>query len=620
MPRIRAAAPSTDSRARASDPPSAAVVVALLAALLLAQHARSLAAPFFSDDYILLDKIQDASLRSLVAPGTLAYHWYRPWSRELHYAALYHLFGASTLPFHIACFALYLVAMGLFFEFARRVVGAKAAAVATAGVAAMASWGVIVEWGSGSQELWMLVWALVTLFALARGRSLLAMIPFALALLSKETAAVVPVIGVAYAMLLDGAGARAAFRRVAPLIAMTVVWAAFHPALGGRWWWAAGLPNPPEVHTNPIVNLARTVLTLVNLDALPSPVSGWGRAILSTLPGAVILTALAGWGVWASMRRARSAPAASPDASAAARATPADAGSPNRSVAFGTAWAVAAWLPLLFPSLLWQSYYTLFGAMGAWLALSAALASRPIAGVVLVSLVALLNGPRAETPVAEWGNELVMRAGRAFMGETEHWLEARHPRLPHHSRLYFAGVPTGTVFVLGPGDTPALRIWYDDRTLSGSYWSQFTVRAPQAPSGPDFFFRHDSLAGWNEVFAGPENADSTRAASPSWTTDHENLAYVLIEGGDVSTAALEYEKLARAYPARAEYPYLRSLCAESLGDSAGVRQWLGRAVSLPDADDEMREKARRYRVAVTLSRANASAPSDSPRSRKAMSR
>jgi hypothetical protein len=619
MPRIRAAAPSTDPPARASDPPSAAVVLALLAALLLVQHARALVAPFFSDDYILLDKIQDASLRSLVAPGTLAYHWYRPWSRELHYAALYHLFGARTLPFHIACFALYLAAMGLFFVLARRVAGAGAAAVATAGVAAMASWGVIGEWGSGAQELWMLVWALVTLLVLARARSLLAMIPFALALLSKETAAVVPGIGFAYAMLFDGASARAAFRRIAPLAAMTVVWAAFHPALGGRWWWAASLPNPPEVHTNPLVNLVRTVLTIVNLDALPSPVSGFSRAILSTLPGAVILTALAGWGAWATMRRARSAPAASPDA-AAAHTTAADAGPYTPGVVFGTTWAVAAWLPLLFPSLLWQSYYTLFGAMGAWLALAAALASRPLAGVALVSLVALLSGPRAETPVAEWGNELVMRAGRTFMGETEHWLEARHKHLPHHSRLYFAGVPTGTVFVLGPGDTPALRIWYDDRTLSGSYWSQFKVRAPQARKGPDFFFRHDSLAGWNEVSAGAENADSARATNPSWTTDHENLAYVLIEGGDVATAALEYEKLARAYPARAEYPYLRSLCAESLGDSAGVRQWLGRAVSLPDADDEMREKARRYRVAVTLSRANASAPSESPRSRNATSR
>jgi hypothetical protein len=498
-------------------------------------------------------------------------------------------------------------------------VSAATAAVATAGVAAMASWGVIVEWGSGSQELWMLVWALITLFALARGRSLLAMIPFALALLSKETAAVVPGIGFAYAMLLDGASARAAFRRVAPLAAMTVVWAVLHPALGGRAWWAAGLPNPPEVHTNPLVNLARTVLTIVNLDAVPRPVTGWGRAVLSTLPGAVILTALAGWGVWADRRRERSTPLPSPEA-AAADAAVATSGTASRVVAFGAVWAVAAWLPLLFPSLLWQSYYTLFGAMGAWLAIAAALAARPLVGVALVAGVALLNGPRAETPVAEWGNELVMRAGREFMGDTERYLEARHPHLPHHARLYFAGVPTGTVFVLGPGDTPALRIWYDDRTLSGSYWSQFAVRGPQAPKGPDFFFRHDSLAGWNEVFAGPENADSARAASASWTTDHENLAYVLIEGGDVATAALEYEKLARAYPTRAEYPYLRSLCAESLGDSASVRAWLGRAVSLPDADDEMREKARRYRVAVIAKRANASAPSESPRSRNATSR
>src|SRR5881275_3383021 len=165
--------------------PGVWAVLGLLAVLAALQHARALGAPFFSDDYIFFDKLRGAPFGAVWAPQNLAYHWYRPWSRELHYWTFLHLFGVRPLPYHLASFALWLATMGLYFSFASRVAGRVAAAIATCGVASLAAWGVLLEWAPGVQDLWMLGLSLASLNAFARRRLTWASVALTLALLSK---------------------------------------------------------------------------------------------------------------------------------------------------------------------------------------------------------------------------------------------------------------------------------------------------------------------------------------------------------------------------------------------------------------------------------------------------
>lgn len=552
-------------------------VMALLAAFLLLTRGGALTASFFSDDFLFLDKVRNASPLDLLAPRDLAYHWYRPWSRELHFWAIERAFGANPVPFHVGCLALGLAVLALYFTFVRRLAGTASAAFATAGVAALAAWGVPLEWGPGAQDLWMLALSLAALHAFAWRRTWLALAALALALLSKETAAVVPVVALTFAWSVDRGAPGAELRRAAPLFVLTLAWAALHPALGGRWWWANGFEPLPQAPVQAGGTLARSLLALVNLDLVPAPETGWIASLMSGLPGLAALAALATLAAYAARRETdRRVP----------RATPA-----SRVAAFGALWFVLGVLPLFAPSVIWQSYYVLFAALGAWLTIAVALRRHPAVLAALVLAVALLRVPRAETLADEWGNEWLMRRGKAFLAETQAFLAGRVPPAPSHARLYFAGVPVRSVFVLGPGDAPALRVWTADSTVRGYYWSQYRARGTGDSVGRDLFFRRDSLGGWREVVKGPESVLPGRPDA-GWTADHETLGHLLIEGGDIAAAGIEYAKLADAHPTRAAYAFLAGGCAEIAGDSVAAAAWYERAARLPDADDEMRAKAK----------------------------
>src|SRR5262245_40096540 len=98
-----------------------AAALGLLAGFLATAYGYALRQPFFFDDYLFLEKTRGASLGRLLARDQLAYTFYRPWSRELHFAALQWGFGARPWVFHLANFALWLGVMGLYLAVARRV-------------------------------------------------------------------------------------------------------------------------------------------------------------------------------------------------------------------------------------------------------------------------------------------------------------------------------------------------------------------------------------------------------------------------------------------------------------------------------------------------------------------
>ena len=556
------------------------VAVGLLA-VLLSQHVAALSIPFINDAYVFLDKTRSASFLELWGFQDLSFHWYRPWSRELHYWVLQRLFGTRELPFHVVSFGLWVAALMSFWMLVRRLAGARAAALAVSGMAALAAWGVPLLWVASVQELWMLLFSLLALSAWASGRRGWASAALALALLSKESAAVIAPLLVAWGVLLEGRRPAESVRRALPVIALTIVWAMIHPLLGGRLWHppqgplGTGAPSPTPREP------WRALLVAVNADAFPRPEHGWASALAVGAIGALILGGTAVWagGLWSGGGRGAVASTAEPPRA------------PRSALPIAALWALLGWVPLLMPSLGWHAYYALLGCFGVWLGLGVACARRPWAGVALVAALALVRPARADTPSLDWGSEWYQRRAAEFIVAMRARMFEAHPRVAPHTRLFFVRVPSNVGFLAGDG--PALRVWYGEPTLRAGYYSAYRPRAAGEPEGQDLFFRFDSTSGWVEVVPGPEDVARARLANPRWEKDHAMLAVTLARAGDWRPAASEYQKLAGDRPARFDYAYDAGLCFESIGDSVTAARWYARAAALPGADEEARRSAQR---------------------------
>lgn len=530
--------------------------------------------PFFGDDFVLLDRARGGPLASLFSPGARPLVWWRPWSQGLHVALLERVFGAHALPFHLANLALWLAALLLFFSLVRRAAGGPAAWRAGAALAVMAAWGTPLLWAAGAQELWMLVGSLAALrLALAR-RGGAAAAALAVALLSKETAAVVPVIALACVVALGGESWRAVARRVTPMALVTLAWAAIHPLLLGRVWSGAAPPPPADAtlaEPAPVV-AARAILALLNLDHVPDPIGGWR---VPAIAGAVLALAIA-----ALLLRAAGSPAR--DRAPVAR---------RRVVAAGAAWAAAAWVPLLAPAVGFQAYYGLLGACGAWLAIAAALDPWPRWGIAVVALSAAFAPFQTVTPSPGWGGAWYPRRAGAFVGQLKRSLMRLHPSLAPHTRLYFTGVPAYVGLLAGDG--PVARVWYGDPTLEARLFSAYAPRAAGAAPGTDRFFRCLGFEGVREIdprAPRPPGAGAERA----WRADLDELGASFAGGGDWRRAASVFERLARAEPDSVSHAFNAGVCFEAVGDSASAARWYARAARLPGADAEVREQARRF--------------------------
>jgi hypothetical protein len=558
--------------------PLPGIAAVLLLALLFAatQYAGVLTVPFVGDDYFSLDKTRDASFAVVWAPQALVSHFYRPWSREGHYWVLQRLFGLRVEPYHAVSVGLWAGIMALYFALVRRLTGGRVAALATAAAMTLAGWGVLLVWTQGAEDLWMMLFALACFHAVLRGRMAWAGVAQLLALLSKETAALLPlmVFVLEWRVLRRTPGEAA--RRAAPLALVAVVWAALHPLLGGRLWWPRFDAVLPGLHP-PLARIAAsTLLAVVNLHALPAPETGWAGGLRTALPGVAGVLALAAWGLFAGGGR-----------------EDAHRGVGTRRVAiFGVAWALLGWAPLLMPTVAWHPYPVLFGALGAWFALAVALARAPWPALALVSALAVTRAGLAATPSADWGTEwFQLRAARFSEAAHGEWRRLR-PVLPPHSRVFLSGLPGGTGLLPGGEESPPLRVWYRDRTLRAATWERYAPRAAGDSLGEDVFLRFDFDGGWREVMRSAEHWRTDEGRAPPWRADHERLAIALSRGGDWAAAADEYMKLASGFPAEASYPYYAGLALAAQGDSVRAVDWIRAAAARPSADEEIRAAAR----------------------------
>jgi hypothetical protein len=96
----------------------------LLGLFLLARFGDMFRMPFLNDDYVFLDHVAGRSFGSLWGFHDLAFHWWRPWSREFHYWWLQGAFGPVEWPFHLASLLLSCGVLAAFWSLGRRLVGA----------------------------------------------------------------------------------------------------------------------------------------------------------------------------------------------------------------------------------------------------------------------------------------------------------------------------------------------------------------------------------------------------------------------------------------------------------------------------------------------------------------
>jgi hypothetical protein len=400
----------------------------------------------------------------------------------------------------------------------------------------------------------MVLFALLALQAWLAGRGVAAAGALAGALLSKETACVVPAVAFLAAWWVQRERFGVAVRRVAPLVAVTVLWALLHPTLRAR---LGGQLTVSEVAITepPHVVALRTVLSFANLERVPRPDLGGWDALLWAIPALVLMAAVL----------ARNASRATPDVAR------------RRSVtAWAACWAAIAAAPLLAPGIVWASYYALLAGCGVWLAAGTLLEARPRLAAGLVVAVAVIGPMQERTPAWEWGAPSFLARAAYFTQGLERSLRTTHPTLAPHTRLYFADVPQG----LGVGQTwfaPVFHVWYRDTTLTAAVWSDYHLRAPDEPASDDLFFQFTPPNAWTEVRLG---AETPRPNDAEWLDAHRRLAVQLGLAGDWARAAAELEKAAAARPDDAELAANLAYAFQQAGDVVQSRAWKALADSL----------------------------------------
>ena len=553
------------------------IVMGLLAIYLAIAYHQVLRVPFMADDFMIIKRVLGASFLSLWLPHDLIFDYWRPWSRDATYWAALRLFGSQELPLHLIALGVWLMIAGFYFALVRRMAGTAAAAVATAGMAALAAWSAPLYWIAGLQDLWMLAFVLASLLCFAYNRVAWATVALALALLSKEPSFIVPAVAAAYAILIDRRNLSDVARRTAPLWIVTTLWAVLHPRLGGSLWHASSSFVPPWPHPSPLAMAGHVLVTAFNLDALPRPMIGWnttlGAAAIQILP----LAALVAWGRWEKQR-----------ASAATRSEGTQASTSPRLVAFGLLWSALAWIPLLEPTLPWNAYYALASSFGLWLIVGTLLARHLWIALVAVSALGVVRAARTTTISESLGSEWHQANAAEFMTRTRDYFKSNRPKLPSQTRVYLSNVPAGCGLFPGGPESIAMRVWCGDPTLRTFYLSRYRPRDPGDAPGSDRHFSFDTELGWYEVPIGPQK---------DWIPPkvREARASRLWNQRDYAAALSDYSRLAKLFPEHLSYVFNVGSCYYVMGDSARAARWFRRAADFPGAPAVVYEAARKTR-------------------------
>jgi Tetratricopeptide repeat len=436
---------------------------------------------FFASDYLILDHVAAKSLpATLAAPDPIG-DFYRPLSRQTWFWTLSRIGGGNPAVFHAANLALLVILLALLAWIAWTMAGPAAAAVAVTLIGFHEATDVVNHWAGASQDLLAVTLSLATILLYRAGAGVIAGITLFLALLSKETAIVTPIL----AVMVDrksGEDVIQAIRRSAPLVVAVVV--------AGALWVLAVTRGPGIPGVNPPVNLGAVIPVLFHLGHVALGLE-WGangsrimRPSISLMIALPILLALVAW--LRPSRRERRVTARYKHAPA-----------PGRALLVGLLWAGFAALPVVVSAATWSSYQYLLALCGSALAIGALLSMAP-RSAALIAVAALLfttDQVRRSEEFSTWRDPWKKRShlNRAFIAHASDAqetmianLKRARPDLPRNSTLYFmgpesAGLPTG--------DGPVLRWAYRDPTVRAYRATEFTEE--RARRGPNFFFAAD---------------------------------------------------------------------------------------------------------------------------------
>src|SRR5262245_8133431 len=175
-----------DNAARTTLRGAVPYALAALAAIILC--APGLRFAYVFDDYDFLGRAQLPSWSHLLPdPNDI---FYRPLSREVYFGILEGLSPGNPLLGHLVNLLGVGIVVVLVVMLTARLAGERAGVVASLLAAGFSQWPVLVGWVCASQDLFAILLVLVALHAAFAGARVVAILLFAVAMLSKETAAV----------------------------------------------------------------------------------------------------------------------------------------------------------------------------------------------------------------------------------------------------------------------------------------------------------------------------------------------------------------------------------------------------------------------------------------------
>ncbi len=442
---------------------AARLIVPCLAALgLTILFADALQSRFVNEDYVFLEKEHGHEpVASVTGFGAFANSY--PWlSRQAYFALLGLTADGNALVFHLVNLALLGVALGLLADLLRALLPPAGVMVGLLYFALLPLQRVNLMSVSCGQDLLALVGSLAALALYRKGRIALAVVAFAIALMSKESALALPIALLAWDMLIERRKLNSSVVRAAPFAVLALVWAA--AVLGVSLFRGTGtLAMKPAYWVAGYAHLVQSLLGLENP-------SGMMRALSRHAPPALPL-ALLGAAALLDPIPPTPAPVES------ARPTP-------RVVAvLGCLWVLALGAVMGPAVHQWSAFYYTQAAVGAALLLGLALA-RADRWTRLGLTVVLLWWHTGASHVRAFGvadrpwnwtshvTSFYLERASTLAETVARQLKTLVPRPDPGTRFFFATLPPWAGFQ--NGNDALVRVLYNDPSLGSFFYSQFS--------------------------------------------------------------------------------------------------------------------------------------------------
>jgi len=481
------------------------VILLLILACAAWFRAPLLRYPFFADDYLFLDQARGHGVASILGSDDPLRNYWRPLSRQIYFWLIERT-GESPLVAHAINLALFLGSLWLLYSITRTLAGQRAGLLSAALLALHEAGDVPILWSSGSQDLLAVTGGLGAIALAQIRRMWWAALCLACAVLSKETAAVTPII--ALLILRSPAESwKTSVSRVLPLFLVLALWAPV-------WLWSmsGGLTDQlvlrPDSLPAVLLHLGQAFLGLQWAIGLPLGNVAWLQLLLT---GGSLLAVLS------VSRHAVS--------------------SKDGTVALaGLWWALLAAVPVVPVVQIWCSYYFLFAICGLCCFLGSVIARRSMKAQLVAVALMILGSQYARslesftTVPSAWG--LQSHLTRFYFDRSMRWvaryledLRSQQPSVRPNSTLYFAGTPAFASWQAGNG---ALVRWvYRDSSIRSHYFSEFSLDATTRGDVLFFVAQHDSLIRVRDTFSGLQTLASGQMLGERFRTAQDALQYAL---------------------------------------------------------------------------------------------